>query len=190
LDSRSKRPVGELYKDFDRYRATGAPLPLPDPPTITRMSDKRLTLSWKPSLPITPRTPVTYLVEMEEQPKGEWTTVRAGIRGCACDVHSLIPFRDYKFRVRVENNYGISDPSPFVLTYRYDQNTVTISNYLFNLMKLLFCSYFREKLEPDPPKFTPYLPIGTDFKPESSPYFPRDFDIERPPHDNYAQAPR
>ncbi|KAL4084740.1 hypothetical protein QTP88_027657 [Uroleucon formosanum] len=165
LDSRSKRPVGELYKDFDRYRATGAPLPLPDPPTITRMSDKRLTLSWKPSLPITPRTPVTYLVEMEEQPKGEWTTVRAGIRGCACDVHSLIPFRDYKFRVRVENNYGISDPSPFVLTYR-------------------------EKLEPDPPKFTPYLPIGTDFKPESSPYFPRDFDIERPPHDNYAQAPR
>ncbi|XP_026820139.1 obscurin-like isoform X5 [Rhopalosiphum maidis] len=165
LDSRSKRPVGELYKDFDRYRATGAPLPLPDPPTITRMSDKRLTLSWKPSLPITPRTPVTYLVEMEEQPKGEWTTVRAGIRGCACDIHNLIPFRDYKFRVRVENNYGISDPSPFVLTYR-------------------------EKLEPDPPKFTPYLPIGTDFKPESSPYFPRDFDIERPPHDNYAQAPR
>ncbi|XP_029346662.1 obscurin isoform X6 [Acyrthosiphon pisum] len=165
LDSRSKRPVGELYKDFDRYRATGAPLPLPDPPTITRMTDKRLTLSWKPSLPITPRTPVTYLVEMEEQPKGEWTTVRAGIRGCACDIHSLIPFRDYKFRVRVENNYGISDPSPFVLTYR-------------------------EKLEPEPPKFTPYLPIGTDFKPESSPYFPRDFDIERPPHDNYAQAPR
>ncbi|KAE9543197.1 hypothetical protein AGLY_003108 [Aphis glycines] len=165
LDSRSKRPVGELYKDFDRYRATGAPLPLPDPPTITRMSDKRLTLSWKPSLPITPRTPVTYLVEMEEQPKGEWTTVRAGIRGCACDIHNLIPFRDYKFRVRVENNYGISDPSPFVLTYR-------------------------EKLEPDPPKFTPYLPIGTDFKPESSPYFPKDFDIERPPHDNYAQAPK
>ncbi|XP_025192239.1 obscurin isoform X4 [Melanaphis sacchari] len=165
LDSRSKRPVGELYKDFDRYRATGAPLPLPDPPIITRMSDKRLTLSWKPSLPITPRTPVTYLVEMEEQPKGEWTTVRAGIRGCACDINNLIPFRDYKFRVRVENNYGISDPSPFVLTYR-------------------------EKLEPEPPKFTPYLPIGTDFRPESSPYFPRDFDIERPPHDNYAQAPR
>ncbi|XP_022174781.1 obscurin-like isoform X5 [Myzus persicae] len=165
LDSRSKRPVGELYKDFDRYRATGAPLPLPDPPSITRMSDKRLTLTWKPSLPITPRTPVTYLVEMEEQPKGEWTTVRAGIRGCACDIHNLIPFRDYKFRVRVENNYGISDPSPFVLTYR-------------------------EKLEPEPPKFTPYLPIGTNFKPESSPYFPRDFDIERPPHDNYAQAPR
>lgn len=120
LDSRSKRPVGELYKDYDRYRATGAPLPLADPPLISRMTDKRLTISWKPSLPITPRAPVTYLVEMEEQPKGEWSTVRAGIRGCACDIHNLIPFRDYKFRVRVENNYGISDPSPFVLTYRYN----------------------------------------------------------------------
>ncbi|XP_050440780.1 obscurin isoform X43 [Adelges cooleyi] len=165
LDSRSKRPVGELYKDFDRYRATGAPLPLPDPPIISRMTDRRLTLTWRPSLPITPRTPVTYLVEMEEQPKGDWTTARAGIRGCACDIHNLIPFRDYKFRIRVENNYGVSDPSPFVLT-------------------------FREKLEPEPPKFKPYLPRGSIFKPESSPYFPKDFDIERPPHDNYAQAPK
>jgi len=67
---------------------------------------------------------------MEEQPKGEWTTVRAAIRGCACDINNLIPFRDYKFRVRVENNYGISDPSPFVLTYRYDNNTVTILKHL------------------------------------------------------------
>lgn len=60
---------------------------------------------------------------------------------------------------------------------------------------MLFCKsyfilYFREKLEPDPPKFMPYLPPGTDFRPETSPYFPKDFDIERPPHDNYAQAPR
>ncbi|XP_050523342.1 obscurin isoform X47 [Daktulosphaira vitifoliae] len=165
LDSRSKRPVGELYKDFDRYRATGAPLPLPDPPIISRMTDRQVTLSWKPSIPISPRAPVTYLVELEEQPKGEWTTVRAGIRGNVCDINNLVPFRDYKFRIRVENNYGVSDPSPFVLT-------------------------FREKLELAPPKFTPYLPKETKFNPELSPYFPKDFDIERPPHDNYAQAPR
>jgi hypothetical protein len=24
----------------------------------------------------------------------------------------------------------------------------------------------------------------------TSPYFPKDFDIEKPPHDGYAQAPR
>jgi len=54
-------------------------------------------------------------------------------------------------------------------------------------MQSRFC---REKLEPDPPKFFPYLQPGIDFRPETSPYFPKDFDIEKPPHDAYAQAPR
>lgn len=49
---------------------------------------------------------------------------------------------------------------------------------------------FREKLEPELPKFKPYLPPEIDFRPETSPYFPKDFDIERPPHDGMAQAPR
>lgn len=36
----------------------------------------------------------------------------------------------------------------------------------------------------------PYLSPGIDFRPETSPYFPKDFDVEKPPHDGYAQAPR
>lgn len=127
--------------------------------------DRHLTLSWKPSIPIGPRVPVTYLVEMCELPDGDWFTARSGIRNCVCDIRNLEPFRDYKFRIRVENKYGISDPSPFAQTYR-------------------------SKLMPDPPKFHPYLPPGIDFRPETSPYFPKDFDIERPPHDGYAQSPK
>jgi len=50
--------------------------------------------------------------------------------------------------------------------------------------------FLREKLEPPPPRFYPYLEPGIDFRPETSPYFPKDFDIEKPPHDKYAQAPR
>lgn len=50
--------------------------------------------------------------------------------------------------------------------------------------------FFRSKLEPEPAGFIPFLAPGIDFRPESSPYFPKDFDIERPPHDGYAQAPR
>ncbi|XP_021942897.1 obscurin isoform X2 [Zootermopsis nevadensis] len=165
LESKPKRPIGDQYTDFDKFRKTGAPLPLADRPIISRMTDRRLTLSWKPSIPIGPRVPVTYRVEMSEQPDGDWFTARTGIRSCACDIHNLEPFRDYKFRVRVENKYGVSDPSPFAVT-------------------------FREKLEPDPPKFFPYLQPGIDFRPETSPYFPKDFDIEKPPHDAYAQAPR
>ncbi|XP_061708255.1 obscurin isoform X2 [Cydia pomonella] len=161
----SKKPISDQYSDFDKMKKTGVPMPLADKPIISRMTDRRLTLSWKPSIPHGPRFPVTYQVEMCEQPDGDWFTARTGLRSCVCDISNLEPFRDYKFRIRVENKYGISDPSPYAITYR-------------------------AKLEPDPPKFIPYLEPGIDFRPETSPYFPKDFDIERPPHDGYAQAPR
>ncbi|XP_073994362.1 obscurin isoform X3 [Rhodnius prolixus] len=160
-----RRPVGEQYKDFSEFKHTGTPMPLADRPLISRMSDRRLTLSWKPSIPYGPRDPVTYQVEMCELPNGDWFTARSGIRSCACEIRNLESFRDYKFRVRVENKYGVSDPSPYAVTYR-------------------------AKLEPEPPRFIPFLAPGIDFRPESSYYFPKDFDIERPPHDGYAQAPR
>nr|CAD7572364.1 unnamed protein product [Timema californicum] len=196
LDSRPKRPIGDQYTEYDKFRKSGAPLPLADKPIISRMTDRRLTLSWKPSIPIGSRVPVTYRVEMSEQPDGEWFTARTGykpisvppyqatlgekslaripqvqhrcpmcfldyfpssycspnydltfckawqqlakamitralvlsmtkvegpklrIRSCACDISNLEPFRDYKFRIRVENKYGISDPSPFAITLR------------------------------------------------------------------------
>ncbi|XP_072755043.1 protein Obscurin isoform X6 [Anoplolepis gracilipes] len=165
LEPRAKKSLADQYTDYDKYQKSGIPLPLADRPIISRMMDRHLTLSWKPSIPIGPRVPVTYLIEMCELPDGDWFTARSGIRSCVCDIRNLEPFRDYKFRIRVENKYGISDPSPFAQTYR-------------------------AKLEPEPPKFFPYLPPGIDFRPETSPYFPKDFDIERPPHDGYAQAPR
>ncbi|XP_047356865.1 obscurin isoform X5 [Vespa velutina] len=165
LEPRTKRPLVSQYMEFDKYQKTGIPWPLADRPIISRMMDRHLTLSWKPSIPLGPRAPVTYLVEMCELPDGDWFTARSGLRSCVCDIRNLEPFRDYKFRIRVENKYGISDPSPFAQTYR-------------------------AKLEPDPPKFFPYLPPGIDFRPETSPYFPKDFDIERPPYDEYAQAPK
>ncbi|XP_050680436.1 obscurin isoform X3 [Leptidea sinapis] len=160
-----KKPLSEQYSDFDKMKATGIPMPLADKPIISRMADRHLTLSWKPSIPHRARFPVTYQVEMCEVPDGDWFTARAGLRSCVCDIRNLEPFRDYKFRVRVENKLGVSDPSPYAVTHR-------------------------AKLEPDPPKFIPYLSPGIDFRPESSPYFPKDFDIERPPHDGYAQAPK
>lgn len=97
-------------------------------------------------------------------PEGDWVTVRTGVRSCECDIRNLVPFKDYRFRIRVENKYGVSDPSPYAQTYRH-------------------------KLEPDVPKVYPYLDPSIDFRPETSPYFPKDFDIEKPPHDGYAQAP-
>ncbi|XP_020711861.2 obscurin isoform X6 [Athalia rosae] len=165
LEPRNKKRLADQYSDYDKHQKSGAPLPLADRPIISRMMDRHLTLSWKPSIPIGPRIPVTYLVEMSELPDGDWFSARTGVRSCVCDIRNLEPFRDYRFRIRVENKYGISDPSPYAQTHR-------------------------AKLEPDPPKFFPYLSPGIDFRPETSPYFPKDFDIEKPPHDGYAQAPK
>ena len=75
LETRPKKSVGDQYADFDRFRQSGAPVPLPDRPIINFMSDRHLTLSWKPSVPIGPRLPVTYHVEMSEIPDGEWKKV-------------------------------------------------------------------------------------------------------------------
>lgn len=129
------------------------------------MTDRRITLGWRPSITTGPRFPVTYQIEMLDLPEGDWRTVRTGVRSCACEIRNLIPFKDYRFRVRVENKYGVSDPSPYVQTYRH-------------------------KLEPAQPNVYPYLDSAIDFRPETSPYFPKDFDIEKPPHDGYSQAPQ
>lgn len=58
--------------------ASGVPLPLADKPIISQMTDRHLTLSWKPYIPFGPQPPVTYTVEMCLHPDGDWFTVRRG----------------------------------------------------------------------------------------------------------------
>ncbi|XP_054088791.1 obscurin [Zeugodacus cucurbitae] len=165
VDDHSRKPLSEQYNDMNKYKRAGVPNPITERPTISRMTDNTLKLAWKPSVVTTPHYPVTYLVEIVDLPNGEWRTIHAGIRSCSCVVEGLEPFRDYRLRVRVENKYGVSDPSPYLQTYR-------------------------QKIVPEEKKRYTYLAPGVDFRPETSPYFPKDFDIERPPHDGLAQAPQ
>lgn len=67
--------IGDQYFDFDKHKQTGAPTPLADRPIITKMSDSRLTLCWKPSISTAPRVPVTYQVELLELPEGLALTI-------------------------------------------------------------------------------------------------------------------
>lgn len=65
-------------KERKEKRLGGVPSPLSSKPIISRMTDRHLTLSWKPYIPSGPYPPVTYVVEMREQPDGEWFTARRG----------------------------------------------------------------------------------------------------------------
>ncbi|XP_049307131.1 obscurin isoform X3 [Bactrocera dorsalis] len=165
IDNNRRKPLSEQYNDISKYKRTGVPTPITEKPSISRMTDHNLKLAWKPSVVTTGHYPVTYLVEMMDLPNGDWRTVHTGIRNCSCVIDGLEPFRDYRLRVRVENKYGVSDPSPYLQTYR-------------------------QKIVPEEKKKYTYLAPGVDFRPETSPYFPKDFDIERPPHDGLAQAPQ
>lgn len=165
LDPIPHASIGDQFVGFDKFKRSGVPAPLPEKPYIAKMTERRLNLGWKPSLPLAPRYPVTYQVEVMDMPEGDWRTIRTGIRGCALDIRDLDPQRDYRLRVRVENQFGVSDPSPYLQTHR-------------------------KKLVPEAPKIYPYLPPGIDFRPDISPYFPKDFDIERPAHDKLAHAPQ
>ncbi|XP_054712056.1 obscurin-like isoform X2 [Uloborus diversus] len=118
LDQKFIMPMGDQFVDFDKFKKTGAPVPLPDKPRIIRMDDTSLTLGWKPSVPNCPRVPVTYNLELAKHPDGEWTPYKTGLKDTLCDVRDLRPGQDYKFRIRVENKHGVSDPSPYTIAHR------------------------------------------------------------------------
>lgn len=61
-----QRPISDQYQDYKKVQNSGVPMPLPNAPIISRMTDRRLTLSWRPSIPVGPRAPVTYQVHWTE----------------------------------------------------------------------------------------------------------------------------
>lgn len=163
-ETKIPKPGHVRSADDEKFRA-GVPLPLPDRPYISKMTDSRLTLSWKPSIACGPKHPIQYQVEMLELPDGDWFVVRGGIRGTTCEIKNLEPYRDYRFRIRSEDRHGVSEPSAW-------------------------CQTYRERLEPEPRAINPYLPKGFDFRPHIPTYFPKDYDIEKPSHDGYAEPPK
>lgn len=147
VDHKSNRPSGPI-----------------DRPIISNMTERRLILSWKPYVPYCMHYPCTYKVEMCEIPEGDWYPVASGVKGCRYEIRGLEPYRDYKFRIFVESKEGISEPSPYVQTYR-------------------------QKVIPPATDLHPYGTPGIDFRPKLPPSLPKDFDIERPPHDKMQQPP-
>jgi hypothetical protein len=73
LEVQPGQTLGDCYMGFDKYTVSGLPMPNPDKPLITQMSDTHVTLTWKPALPLGPNLAPYYVVEMAEYPDGDWT---------------------------------------------------------------------------------------------------------------------
>ena len=75
LEVQPGQSLGDCYQGFDKYQIGGLPMPMPDKPLITQMSDTGVTLTWKPALPLGPNLAPYYVVEMAEYPSGDWEEV-------------------------------------------------------------------------------------------------------------------
>ncbi|GMR51488.1 hypothetical protein PMAYCL1PPCAC_21683, partial [Pristionchus mayeri] len=111
-----------LTEEFGFKKMDFAKLPTPPDrgPFIKEVTGHHLVLSWIPTKRSPPRYPqVTYVVEMRELPYKEWNLLDYNIPEPVCKVRNLELGKSYQFRVRAENIYGISDPSPASPPSRY-----------------------------------------------------------------------
>uniref|UniRef100_A0A914I5C8 Muscle M-line assembly protein unc-89 n=1 Tax=Globodera rostochiensis TaxID=31243 RepID=A0A914I5C8_GLORO len=98
---------------FKKTKFKAIPTPPDRGPFIKEVTGHYLTLSWIPTKRSPPRYPqVTYVIEIRELPYKEWSLLDYNIPEPVCKVRNLELGKSYQFRVRAENIYGISDPSP------------------------------------------------------------------------------
>uniref|UniRef100_A0A0R3RFL5 Muscle M-line assembly protein unc-89 n=1 Tax=Elaeophora elaphi TaxID=1147741 RepID=A0A0R3RFL5_9BILA len=98
---------------FKKVSHHNVPTPPDRGPFIKEVTGHYLTLSWIPTKRAPPRYPqVTYVIEIRELPEKDWILLDYNIPEPVCKVRNLELGKSYQFRVRAENIYGISDPSP------------------------------------------------------------------------------
>jgi len=108
-----------------RMRKLEAPKAVREQPTISNLTTNKVSLHWQPPPDHEQYGEITYCVEFKESHSHTWRKVAAGLRETRFDAKNLEMSRQYYFRVRVENEFGMSDPSPAVNTFK--QIAVTAS---------------------------------------------------------------
>lgn len=106
---------------------TGPPRMPHEEPYVFELRPDSLKLQWcSVELPsrITDYSPVTYRLEIQELPRSDWMTLAKGIPHTDFNVTNLNPDKDYCFRVRAENDMGISDPTPVVVVKKRAGETI------------------------------------------------------------------
>lgn len=110
-----------------RLRVVDRPSPPEGPLLITDITPDSCCLTWK-----SPKedggSPVTnYIIERCHLRSGQeprWERVTSFVRTTRYEVHGLQENEQYKFRVRAENQYGVSDPlentEPIVAKYQFN----------------------------------------------------------------------
>lgn len=116
-----------------------------DRPSLLNKRDDSVRLQWLPApvydLPDDARR-ISYVVESREVPSQTWTKLATGVPSTSYIVKHLRPDKEYEFRVRAQNQHGISEPTwNSTLERRFGQWLYNITQTLLTLLSL-FCLLF------------------------------------------------
>lgn len=107
---------------------------LREPPLISAVRPDSVSLSWRsvdiPSR-ITDYAPVTYRIEAQEPPLTEWRPLARRIPHTHYVLTGLKPSQEYNFRIRAENDFGLSEPTPTVNLRKRSGMTTYITQFTF-----------------------------------------------------------
>lgn len=89
------------------------PRPVRDKPVVFDITHDSLKLSWQPSeIPsYAVQTLITYVVERRCPPSKKWIEVAMDLKDTTWTMTDYKPQKDYMFRIRAQNEFGMSDPS-------------------------------------------------------------------------------
>ena len=93
-----------------KVRVVDRPSPPGRPLDCFDITPETCTLSWRPPADDGGSPITNYVVERFDVAGGYWNKISSFVKGLQYDVMGLEPNKRYSFRVRAENQYGVSDP--------------------------------------------------------------------------------
>ena len=134
----------------------GPPRMLKDLPYIVNISSDTVSVAWRSAeIPsrIVDYAPVTYRIELQEMPYGQWITVAKGIPATSFRLENLHPNKDYGIRIRAENEFGLSEPTGALILKKRAGKSTFKDTFLFYYIKVTIIS------SDDVIKFTTWVQI-------------------------------
>lgn len=86
------------------------PGPPEGPVEISDIDSDACSLSWNKPLEDGGSNITNYVVEKCDVSRGDWVTAVSSVSKTSCRLGKLIPGKEYVFRIRAENRFGLSDP--------------------------------------------------------------------------------
>lgn len=86
------------------------PGPPEGPVEISDIDSDACSLSWNKPLEDGGSNITNYVVEKCDVSRGDWVTAVSSVSKTSCRLGKLIPGKEYVFRIRAENRFGVSDP--------------------------------------------------------------------------------